>query len=46
MTRLAAGFSIACAALSIADGLLLGYGGVTPRQIRVGAEALARALDR
>jgi GntR family transcriptional regulator/MocR family aminotransferase len=27
-------------------GLILGYGGVTPRQIRAGAEALARALER
>jgi len=28
------------------DGLVLGYGGLTPRRIAAGAESLARAIDR
>lgn len=35
-----------CAEGRLPDALLLGYGAVTPRQIRAGAEALARALSR
>lgn len=34
-----------CAEVRQPDGLVLGYGGVTPRQIRAGAETLARALE-
>lgn len=35
-----------CGQRRLPPGLLLGYGGLTPRQIRAGAETLARALDR
>jgi GntR family transcriptional regulator/MocR family aminotransferase len=35
-----------CADIRLPDALVLGYGAVTPRQIRTGAEALARALER
>jgi GntR family transcriptional regulator/MocR family aminotransferase len=35
-----------CVEHTLPPGLVLGYGGVTPRQIRAGAEALARALER
>jgi len=41
----AAPLSAFCAEARLPDALLLGFGAVTPRQIRIGAEALARALE-
>ena len=41
----AVALSVFCAESRLDDALLLGYGAVTPRQIRVGAETLARALE-
>ena len=42
----AAPLSAFCVESRLDDALLLGYGVVTPRQIRVSTEALARALER
>ncbi len=41
----AAPLSAFCVEAQLKDALLLGYGSVTPRQIRAGAETLARALS-
>lgn len=42
----AAPLSAFCVEAHLGDALLLGYGVVTPRQIRVATETLARALER
>lgn len=41
----AAPLSAYCVDVKLQSGLLLGYGAVTPRQIRMGVETLARALS-
>lgn len=42
----AAPLSAFCGEVKLPDALVLGYGAVTPRQIRVATEALGRALER
>jgi GntR family transcriptional regulator / MocR family aminotransferase len=42
----AAALSAFCGEVKLPDALVLGYGAVTPRQIRVATEALGRALER
>jgi GntR family transcriptional regulator/MocR family aminotransferase len=42
----AAPLSAFCAETRLPDALVLGYGAVTPRHIRVATESLARALER
>ncbi|HYO79298.1 MAG TPA: PLP-dependent aminotransferase family protein [Thermoanaerobaculia bacterium] len=42
----AAPLSAFCGEVTLPDALVLGYGAVTPRQIRVATEALSRALER
>jgi GntR family transcriptional regulator/MocR family aminotransferase len=42
----AAPLSAFCGDVTLPDALVLGYGAVTPRQIRVATEALGRALER
>ncbi|MDQ3281014.1 MAG: PLP-dependent aminotransferase family protein [Acidobacteriota bacterium] len=42
----AAPLSAFCGEVKLPDALVLGYGAVTPRQIKVATEALGRALER
>jgi GntR family transcriptional regulator/MocR family aminotransferase len=42
----AAPLSAFCGEVTLPDALVLGYGAVTPRQIRVATESLGRALER